>query len=79
MIEKRLIERRLEVYREMEGMISKLKEILNSSSFFPYEVVAFDCQKAFALLLECIDAEFGEEALRDMKKIIEERLEAGRW
>jgi len=79
MIEKRLIEKRLEVYREIEGMISKLREILNPSNFFPYEVIAFECQKIFSFILECVDAEFGEEALRDMKRIIEERLEAGRW
>ena len=67
-----------EAYQEVNKAICKLKAMVNPLNL-PYEVVERDCQGAFSYICECIDAEFGEEALRDMKRIIEERLQAGRW
>jgi len=69
---------KMDVYQEVNEGVHKLRTMTNPLNL-PYEAIRGNCQEALSYICECIDAEFGEEALQDMKRIIEERLEAGRW
>ncbi|RLE27635.1 hypothetical protein DRJ54_07540 [Candidatus Acetothermia bacterium] len=60
-----------EVYHVLNMALWRIKAAVDSSKEDRREALAYVC--------ECIDAEFGEEALREMKEAIEQRLQAGSW